>query len=459
MKSTLQVAILAAGEGKRMHSALPKVLHPLAGRPLLTHVLTAARALDPRAICVVYGFGGERVRDAMAAPDVVWAEQSPPRGTGDAVRCALTVLSDVGITLVMAGDVPLLQHDTLARLIGAIDGESLAVLTAKLADPTGLGRIVRDASGCVRAIVEHRDATPEQLAISEINTGVIAAPTALLARWLSRITDDNAQGEFYLTDVVALAVADGVQVVTETVTDPYEVQGVNDRAQLVALERVVQQREAARLLREGVWICDPARFDVRGSIACERDVSIDFDCVFEGVVAIAEGATIGPHCVIKNTTIGSGTVIAPFSHIEDAHIGSHCRIGPFARIRPASVLANDVHVGNFVEVKASTIGDRSKANHLAYVGDTTVGRDVNIGAGTITCNYDGANKHRTIIEDDVHIGSDTQIVAPLTIGRGATIGAGTTLWRDVAPGVLAINDKTQIAKTSFERPRKKAKHE
>ena len=440
-----------------MQSALPKVLHALAGRPMLAHVLSAARSLDPRVICVVYGSGGEQVRDTMAAADLVWAKQAPPRGTGDAVRCALGMLPADGVTLVMVGDVPLLRSETLARLIAAVHDQSIGVLTAKVPDPTGLGRIVRDASGCVRAIVEHRDATPEQRMIDEINTGVIAAPTALLAQWLARITNDNAQGEYYLTDVVALAVADGVEVVTETVTDADEVQGVNDRAQLVALERVLQKREAARLLREGVWICDPARFDVRGSIACERDVSIDVGCVFEGAVSIAEGATVGAHCVIKNTTIGAATIIAPFSHIEDAHIGDNCRIGPFARIRPASVLANDVHIGNFVEVKASTIGDRSKANHLAYVGDTTVGRDVNIGAGTITCNYDGANKHRTVIEDDVHIGSDTQIVAPLTIGRGATIGAGTTLWRDVAPGTLAINDKTQVSKASFERPRKKIK--
>jgi bifunctional UDP-N-acetylglucosamine pyrophosphorylase / glucosamine-1-phosphate N-acetyltransferase len=459
MKSTLQVAILAAGEGKRMQSGLPKVLHPLAGRPMLAHVLTAARALEPRGICVVYGSGGERVREAMAAADVVWAKQSPPRGTGDAVRRALDMLPADGVTLVMVGDVPLLRPQTLSRLVEAIHGESIAVLTAMVPDPTGLGRIVRDESGCVCAIVEHRDSTPAQLAINEINTGVIAAPTALLIRWLSRITNDNAQGEYYLTDAVALAVADGVAVVTETVDDPDEVQGVNDRAQLVALERVLQKREAARLLREGVWICDPARFDVRGTIECERDVSIDVNCVFEGVVNIAEGACVGANCVVKNATIGNDTVIAPFSHIEDAHIGNRCRIGPFARIRPASVLADDVHIGNFVEVKASTIGDRSKANHLAYVGDTTVGRDVNIGAGTITCNYDGANKHRTVIEDDVHIGSDTQIVAPLTIGRGATIGAGTTLWRDVAPGVLAVNEKTQIANASFERPRKKVRQE
>jgi bifunctional UDP-N-acetylglucosamine pyrophosphorylase / glucosamine-1-phosphate N-acetyltransferase len=457
MKSTLQVAILAAGEGKRMHSAFPKVLHLLAGKPLLAHVIAAARQLRPRAICVVYGKGGDQVPQVLASADIVWAKQVPPRGTGDATRCALAALPGDGVTLVMFGDVPLLRPETLMRLAAAVKGESMAILTAHVPDPAGLGRIVRDASGQVRAIVEHKDASRDQLAVDEINTGVLAAPTALLTRWLSRVTDANAQGEYYLTDVVAMAVADAVPVFTESVDDPDEVQGVNDRAQLVALERVLQRREADRLLRSGVWICDPSRFDVRGSMDCGRDVSIDVDCVFEGDVVIAEGASIGAHCVIKNVKVGPRTVIAPFSHLEDAQIGADCRIGPFARVRPASVLADEVHIGNFVEVKASTIGSRSKANHLAYVGDTTIGRDVNVGAGTITCNYDGANKHRTVIEDDVHIGSDTQIVAPLTIGRGATIGAGTTLWKDVSPGVLAINEKTQVARSQFERPRKKAK--
>src|SRR5579862_1853075 len=318
MKSTLQIAILAAGEGKRMHSALPKVLHPLAGKPLLAHVIAAARTLQPRAICVVYGNGGEQVPQVLAATDVTWVKQIPPRGTGDAVRCALDALPADGVTLVMFGDVPLLRRDTLARLAAAVEGDSVAVLTARVPDPMGLGRIVRDAAGRVRAIVEDKDAIADQLAIDEINTGVLAAPTALLAHWLSRLTNANAQGEYYLTDVVAMAVADAIPVFSESVDDPAEVQGVNDRAQLVALERVLQRREADRLLRSGVWICDPARFDVRGSIDCERDVSIDVDCVFEGAVSIAEGASVGPHCVVKNTTIGPGTVILPFSHIEDA---------------------------------------------------------------------------------------------------------------------------------------------
>jgi len=330
----------------------------------------------------------------------------------------------------------------------------LSLLTVDLDDPAGYGRIVRSADGTVAAIVEHSEATPEQQAIREVNTGVMAAPTSAFARWLAAIRADNAVGEYFLTDVIALAVGDGVKVATTSAADVTEGLGVNSRRDLAEIERRYQRLQADALLDAGVTLADPARIDVRGTLACGRDVTIDPGCLFEGAVTLGDDVVVGPNCVIRNAQIGPGTAIAAFSHIDDARIGSRCRVGPYARIRPASVLADEVHIGNFVEVKASILGAGSKANHLAYVGDTTVGRDVNIGAGTITCNYDGANKHRTVIEDDVHIGSDTQLVAPVTVGRGATIGAGTTVWKDVPPGTLAINEKTQVARSGWKRPKK-----
>ena len=449
----LQIAILAAGKGKRMHSALPKVLHTLAGKPLLAHVLATAHAMSPRAICVVEGTG-DAVRQRFPEPDLLWARQDPPRGTGDALRCALSVLPPDGVTLVLFGADPLARAATLAEVVEHARRGALSLLTVDLDDPAGYGRIVRSADGTVAAIVEHNEATPEQQTIREVNTGVMAAPTAAFVRWLAAIRADNAVGEYFLTDVIALAVSDGVKVATTSAPDPTEGLGVNSRRDLAAIERRFQRLQAEALLDAGVTLADPARIDVRGTLACGRDVAIDPGCLFEGAVSLADDVVVGPNCVIRNAQIGPGTTIAAFSHIDDARIGARCRVGPYARIRPSSVLADDVHVGNFVEVKASSLGAGSKANHLAYVGDTTVGRDVNIGAGTITCNYDGANKHRTVIEDDVHIGSDTQLVAPVTVGRGATIGAGTTVWKDVPPGTLAVNEKTQVARSGWKRPKK-----
>ena len=453
--SPTHIVVLAAGQGKRMHSALPKVLHPLAGRPLLAHVLVAARTLGPDRIAVVVGHGGDAVRDAVAAPDLVFVAQDPPRGTGDAVRVALGALPGGGVTVVTFGDAPLVPAAAMQELDARARGGRLALLTAVAEDPTGLGRIVRDDAGEVRAIVEERDATPEQRAIREINTGVLAAPTALLAGWVAALRPDNAQHEFYLTDIVAMAVADGVPVAALTAADERDTRGVNDRAQLVALERIVQRRTADALLVAGTWIADPDRFDLRGTLECGRDVRIDVGCVFEGAVQLADGVEIGAHCVLRDVTVGAGTVIFPFSHLTSATIGARCQVGPFARLRPGAELAEQVHIGNFVEVKASAIAAGSKANHLSYIGDATVGRDVNIGAGTIVCNYDGAHKHRTVIEDDVFIGSDTQLIAPVTVGRGATLGAGTTLAHDAPPDKLTVSRTKQTTVEGWQRPRKK----
>lgn len=456
----MNIVILAAGQGKRMHSALPKVLHPLAGRALLAHVIATACSLAPQRLCIVYGHGGDAVRAALDAPDLAWALQEPQLGTGHAVQQALPHLGDdsqtAGSTLVLYGDVPLTSAATLRNLLHAA-GDGVGLLTAELADPTGYGRIVRDASGAVQAIVEQKDATAEQRAIREINTGIMVLPTQRLAGWLGRLSNDNAQGEYYLTDLVALAVADGVPVRTATVTDPWETAGVNSKVQLAELERVVQRRIAERLMEQGVRLADPARIDVRGELVCGRDVFIDVNCVFEGVVHIDEAAEIGPNCVLKNARIGAGARLAAFSHIENAVVGPDNQIGPFARLRPGTELGADVHVGNFVELKNARVAAHSKANHLAYVGDAIIGSRVNIGAGTITCNYDGANKHLTTIEDDAFIGSDTQLVAPVTVGRGATLGAGTTLTRDAPPDALTVSRARQTTIPGWQRPAKKPK--
>ena len=452
MTEPLQIAILAAGEGKRMRSTTPKVLHALGGRPLLAHVLDTARRLEPRATCVVYG--EDAVKEYFPEDSLLWARQSPPLGTADALRCALGVLPADGVTLVMFGADPMAREATLRNVVERARSGSLSLLTAELTDPSGYGRIVRDPTGRVVAIVEQKDATTAQRAICEINTGMMAAPTARLSAWLERIDRRNASGEYYLTNVASLAVQDGVAVETTRATSETEAMGVNSMRDLAELERRYQRQRADELLDAGVSLADPARIDVRGSIECGRDVSIDVNCIFEGRVTLGNGVRIGAHCILKDASIGELTAIAPFSQLEDAGVGARCRIGPFARIRPGTALADGVHIGNFVEVKASSFGERSKANHLSYVGDTVVGRDVNIGAGTITCNYDGAAKHRTVIEDDVHIGSDTQLVAPVTVGRGATVGAGTTVWKDVPPEALVINDKTQVARGGWKRPRK-----
>jgi bifunctional UDP-N-acetylglucosamine pyrophosphorylase / glucosamine-1-phosphate N-acetyltransferase len=452
MKAALQVAILAAGEGKRMRSALPKVLHVLGGRPLLAHVLETAGRLGPRATCVVYG--DDAVRDLFPNSGLIWARQKPPRGTGDAVRCALAALPQDGVTLVLFGADPLAREATLRQVVDRAREGALSLLTAELDDPAGYGRIVRDAKGNVSAIVEHKDATPAQRAIREVNTGVMAAPTAKLAAWLERIDKRNASGEYYLTDVTEHAVSDGVTVTATRAETETEAMGVNSMRDLAQLERRYQRQLADALLDQGVSLADPARIDIRGTLACGRDVAIDINCIFEGKVTLAHGVRIGANCVLRNASVGGDSSVEPFSQIEDAQIGARCRVGPYARIRPGTKLADEVHIGNFVEVKASTLGARSKANHLSYVGDSTIGRDVNLGAGTITCNYDGATKHRTVIEDDVQIGSDTQLVAPVKVGRGSTVGAGTTVWKDVPPKTLVVNEKTQVARSGWKRPRK-----
>jgi bifunctional UDP-N-acetylglucosamine pyrophosphorylase/glucosamine-1-phosphate N-acetyltransferase len=457
ISNRLQFIVMAAGQGKRMHSQLPKVLHPLAGRPLVAHVLDAARSLSPAALCLVVGHGGDLVRAVLAAPDLAFVTQDPPRGTGDAVKVALAALDDEGVTVVANGDCPLIPAPTFAAIAQRAAAGHLALLTARVGDPAGLGRILRDADGHVRRIVEERDASPAERAVSEIYTGVLAAPTALLRRWVGELRPDNAQREYYLTDIVGMAVAEGVVVEGHLAGDERDILGVNDRAQLAAIERIVQARTADVLLRQGTTIADPARIDVRGPLACGRDVRIDVGCVFEGAVALGDDVTVGAYCVLKNVTVGAGTQIAPFSHLEDAAVGPNCRIGPYARLRPGAELAADVHIGNFVEVKQSSVGVGSKANHLAYIGDATIGSNVNVGAGTITCNYDGANKFRTVIEDDVFIGSDTQLVAPVTVGRGATLGAGTTLTRDAPPGQLTVSRVKQVSVAGWQRPKKQPK--
>ena len=450
----MNIVILAAGQGKRMHSNLPKVLHPLAGKPLVRHVIDTVRTLSPSRLCIVYGHGGDAVRSALDAPDLAWALQEPQLGTGHAVLQAVPSLDGEGTTVVLYGDVPLIRAETLRRLIHAA-ADGLAVLTVEVDDPHGYGRMVRDTFGRVVRIVEQKDATPEERAIREINTGIMAMPTARLGHWLSRLSSDNAQREYYLTDIVGLATEDGVPVRTASPDHAWEVLGVNGKVQLAELERVAQRSLAEQLMEQGVRLADPARIDVRGELRCGRDVFIDVNCVFEGLVVLDEAVEIGPNCVLKDARIGAGARLEAFTHVEDAIVGADGRIGPFARLRPGAELAEDVHVGNFVEIKKSTIAAHSKANHLAYIGDATIGSRVNVGAGTITCNYDGANKHRTVIEDDAFIGSDTQLVAPVTVGRGATLGAGTTLTKDAPPDSLTISRAKQVSISGWKRPVKK----
>lgn len=442
-----------------MQSALPKVLHRLAGRPLAAYVLATVRSLSPRAIAVVTGFGAEAVEQELGSLDIIFVRQEPPRGTGDAARVALSVLPPDGVTLVGLGDVPLVPADALRSIADIAQEGRVGLLSARVRNPFGLGRIIRGADGQVQAIVEERDATAEQRAAHEINTGFIAAPTTLLKRWLERLTPHNAQGEFYLTDIVAMAVAEGIGVGAHVVTDESSVLGINDRAQLAGLERTVQRRKATALMLAGVSILDPARIDIRGELACGRDVTIDVGCVFEGTVHVADGASIGPYCVLRDVKVGAGTRVEAFSHFDSAVIGRNCRIGPYARLRPGTNLAEDVHIGNFVEVKASTLGPGSKANHLAYVGDAVLGSRVNFGAGSITANYDGANKHRSIIGDDVHVGSNCVLVAPITIGDGATIGGGSTVVQEAPAGQLTVARPRQVSIARWQRPRKKARPE
>jgi len=455
----LNVIVLAAGQGTRMQSDLPKVLHPLAGKPMLGHVLDAARALNPRHIVVVVGHAAEKIQAAFAGQnDVRFAPQAEQLGTAHAVQQALPFLHDVppyALSLILYGDVPLVQPQTLRALLQACGSSELAILTQALADPTGYGRIVRDAQGQVLHIVEHKDASSAERAIAEVNTGILAASTARLTAWLARVDNHNAQGEYYLTDVIACAVADGVTVQTVQPQYDWEPLGVNSRAQQAALERLWQQEQARRLLNQGVTLADPARFDLRGTLTCGRDVFIDVGCVFQGDVVLGDGVHIEPHCVINGARIGADARIEAFSHVHGASVGDKAVVGPYARLRPGADLGAAARVGNFVEIKNASLGEGAKANHLAYVGDAVVGARVNIGAGVITCNYDGANKHQTVIEDDAFIGSDTQLVAPVRVGRGAMIGAGTTLTRDAPAQQLTLARVRQASVPAWERPAKR----
>ncbi len=464
----VDVVIMAAGKGTRMKSKLPKVLHLLAGRALVQHVVDTAAVLSARQVTVITGHGATEVEAALASNtgatarfDINFVRQEPQLGTGHAMQQAVPVLCDDGIVVVLSGDVPLMQPDTLEQLIAACAGDKLALLTIDFADPTGYGRIVR-AGEVVQAIVEQKDAAPEQLKITEVYSGIMAVPAVQLKTWLARLDNKNAQGEYYLTDIVKFAVADGVPVVTHKITDAVQIAGINSPVQLAELERAFQKRLALQLMEQGVRLADPARLDVRGTLACAQDVSIDVNCLFEGQVSLGEGVRIGANCVISNASIAAGAVIHPFTHIEggkpgskDAiEVGAGALIGPFARLRPGARLGEGVHIGNFVEVKNSTLANGAKANHLAYLGDATVGERVNYGAGSITANYDGAFKHRTVIEADVHIGSNCVLVAPITIGSGGTVGGGSTLTKDTPAQALTLARAKQVSIPNWKRPSK-----
>ena len=474
--TALDIIIMAAGKGTRMKSRIPKVLQRLAGRPLLHHVLGQAASLQARRVVVVTGHSATEVEAACAGLagaggtfDLKFVRQEPQLGTGHAVQQATPALAGDGTVVVLSGDVPLTQAATLRALVEAGAGERLALLTVRLPDPTGYGRIVRGEGGTVQRIVEHKDANDAERAIDEVYSGIMAVPAQRLAGWLARLTNDNAQGEYYLTDIVSMAVADGVPVAAHCIGDALQVAGVNSPAQLAELERAHQRAQAAALMEQGVRLADPARFDLRddarsgarGEILCAQDVEIDVGCIFTGRVELGEGARIGAYCHISNATIAAGAVVHPFTHIDGekagAHVGEGALIGPFARLRPGAQLGREVHIGNFVEVKNSTLADGAKANHLAYLGDASVGERVNYGAGSITANYDGANKHRTVIEADVHIGSNCVLVAPVTIGAGGTVGGGSTITKDTPPGGLSVARGRQVSIANWKRPAKQAK--
>lgn len=447
------VIILAAGKGTRMRSSLPKVLQPLAGRPLLSHVIETAQQLQADNIITIYGHGGEQVQAAFTAQKINWVEQAEQLGTGHAVQMTLPVLPQDGVSLILSGDVPCINPVTLQKLLDATAETGIGLVTLTLPDATGYGRIVRD-NGQIQAIVEHKDATEEQRQIKEINTGIYAVSNAKLHEWLPKLSNNNAQGEYYLTDIVAMALVDGMQVASVEPELAFEVEGVNDRVQLAALERQFQTYQAKQLMQQGVHLIDPSRFDLRGSLKAGQDVRIDINVIIEGDCELGDNVEIGAGCVIKNTKIAAGTKVQPYSIFDNAVIGENTQIGPFARLRPGANLANEVHIGNFVEVKNSSIGLGSKANHFTYLGDAEIGAGSNIGAGTITCNYDGANKFKTIIGDQAFIGSNSSLVAPVKIGNGATVGAGSTITRDVEDNSLAVERSKQFAKENYPRPQK-----
>lgn len=451
---SLSVVILAAGKGKRMYSSLPKVLHPIGGQPMLARVINTARALQPQKLVVVYGHGGEQVRQTIHGDDIVWAEQSKQLGTGHALKMALPELPEQGKTLVLYGDVPLTRLETLQQLIN-VAADGMAVLTDTLVDATGYGRMLRNEQGKLVAIVEHKDCSPEQLAIGEINTGMMVLPNRYLTGWLNALKNGNAQGEYYLTDVLALAVSQGVTVESANVAASWEAAGVNNKVQLTELERILQNNQARTLLEAGVTLADPARIDIRGELQHGKDVVIDVNCVFEGRVVLGDNVSVGPNCVLKNVEIAAGTTIAAFSHLEKAVVGEQCQLGPYARLRPGARLADQVHVGNFVEIKNSEVGLGSKVNHLTYIGDADIGSKVNVGAGSVTCNYDGVNKFRTVIGNNVFVGSGTMMVAPVTVEDGATIGAGSVISKTVPANELTVARARQVTIPGWKRPIKK----
>ncbi|WP_334118859.1 bifunctional UDP-N-acetylglucosamine diphosphorylase/glucosamine-1-phosphate N-acetyltransferase GlmU [Limnobacter sp.] len=454
----MNILILAAGKGTRMKSALPKVLHPVGGQSMLARVVGTASKFDNPHLVVVLGHGAQEVQQHLAShANLQFATQAEQLGTGHAVQCASSALADHAVTLILYGDVPLIQFESLQPLVKAAQAGQLGLMTLSMANPHGYGRILRDAEGAAVGIVEQKDATPAQQVISEVNTGILACPTAQLKTWVNRLSNNNAQGEYYLTDIIAMAHAEGLLVRTCQPAHHWEVSGVNSRVQQAELERIWQLHQAEKLMVEGVQLLDPARIDLRGTLHCGADVSIDVGCVFQGNVTLGDRVSIGPYCVLNNVSIAAGTRVDAYSHLTDATVGENAVVGPYARLRPGAKLGNEVHIGNFVEVKNATIANQSKANHLAYIGDAQIGERVNVGAGTITCNYDGANKHLTIIEDDVFIGSDTQLVAPVTVKKGATLGAGTTLTKDAPENALTVSRTKQITISGWKRPVKSTK--
>lgn len=449
----MNVIILAAGKGTRMKSALPKVLQPLASRPLLGHVLTTAKQLNPSQIITIFGHGGELVQSTFAQESITWVEQTEQLGTGHAVQMTLPVLPKEGVSLILYGDVPLVQVQTLQKLIEVSQHSGIGMITLTVENPTGYGRIIRQ-EGKIQAIVEHKDANEAQLQIKEINTGIYCISNEKLHQWLPNLSNNNAQGEYYITDIIAMAVAEGLEIASIEPNLTFEVEGVNDRLQLAQLERQWQLYQAEQLMRQGVHIVDPQRFDLRGSLTVGQDVFIDINVIFEGDCEIGDRVEIGAGCIIKNSKIASGTKVQPYSLFENATVGQSNSIGPFARLRPQTVLADDVHIGNFVELKKTYMGQGSKANHLSYLGDATIGQQCNIGAGTITCNYDGVNKFQTIIEDHAFIGSNSSLVAPVSIGENATVGAGSVITKNVPQRTLAFERNTQTIKENYQRPQK-----